>query len=96
MTWDAELFSPRSKKAQGDITPAPRLGSLEGVTVGLLDNYKPNAARFLELVGRLLQRRHGAGELVPMGKEALSKPAPAELIEGLAARSRLIVTGIGD
>lgn len=95
MAWDAELFSPKPKK-QSAVTVAPRLASLEGVTVGLLDNYKPNADRFLDFVGRLLRERHGVGDLVPMGKEALSKPAPAELIAGLAARSHVIVTGIGD
>lgn len=95
MVWDEELFSPKPKKAVA-VTSAPRLDSLRGVTVGLLDNYKPNAARFLDFLGTLLKERHGIGELAPMGKEALSKPAPAELIAGLAARSRLIVTGIGD
>ncbi|MQA83825.1 MAG: hypothetical protein GEV03_04095 [Streptosporangiales bacterium] len=95
MALDEELFSPRPKK-EAEFSPAPRLTSLEGVTVGLLDNYKANAERFLGFVGKLLQERHGVAELVPMGKEALSKPAPAELIAGLAARSHLIVTGIGD
>lgn len=95
MALDEELFSPRPKK-KAQVNTAARLASLEGVTVGLLHNYKQNAERFLEFVGRLLQERHGAGETVLIGKEALSKPAPAEIIAGLAARSRLIVTGIGD
>lgn len=95
MTFDADLFSPKPQPTAG-VSFAPRLPSLEGATVGLLDNYKSNAVRFLEFVGTLLQQRHGAGELVPMGKEALSKPAPGELVADLAARSHLIVTGIGD
>lgn len=92
---DEELFSPQPA-ARRQVTSAPRLTSLEGVPVGLLHNYKQNAERFLEFVGRLLRDRHGAGETVLIGKEALSKPAPADLVAGLAARTRLIVTGIGD
>ena len=39
-------------------------GSLHGLRVGLLDNNKPNADKFLQFVGDLLKRRAGDIELV--------------------------------
>lgn len=40
-----------------DTTLAPRLRSLRGLTVGLLDNTKPNAAVALAAVARELERK---------------------------------------
>ena len=42
-----------------DTTLSPRLRSVRGLTAGLLENAKPNAAALLSNVARELQRRHG-------------------------------------
>ncbi len=42
-----------------------RYDSLAGRRVGLLDNNKPNADRFLQLMGELLHARHPDIQLVP-------------------------------
>jgi len=42
--------------------------SLHGLRVGLLDNNKPNADKFLQFVGDLLKRRAGDIELVALCK----------------------------
>ena len=43
---------------------APRLSSLQGMTVGLIDNHKRNANIYLEALGHLLQERYGVSQVV--------------------------------
>ena len=45
-----------------------RYDSLAGRRVGMLDNNKPNADRFLQLIGELLQARHPDIQLVAKRK----------------------------
>jgi len=45
-----------------------RYDSLAGRRVGLLDNNKPNADRFLQLIGELLQARHADIQLIAKRK----------------------------
>jgi len=48
---------------------APRhIESLAGRRVGLLDNNKPNADKFLQLIGELLHARYADVTLVPKRK----------------------------
>ena len=81
------------------LTLAPRPGSgegLRGARVGLLENGKQNARRFLEDVAGILRERYGAGEARVMRKENFAQPAPTELIDALSEESDLVVIGIGD
>ena len=77
-------------------TLAPRSADLTGARVGLLENGKQNARRFLEDVAEVLRERHAAGEVTLRRKELFSAPAPAELIDELSAESDVVVIGIGD
>ena len=45
-----------------------RYASLAGLRIGLLDNNKPNADRFLQLIGELLHARHADIQLVAKRK----------------------------
>jgi hypothetical protein len=78
------------------LTLAPRRGELSGARVGLLENGKQNARRFLEDVADLLRERYGAGAARIMRKENFAQPAAPELIDALSAESDLVVIGIGD
>jgi hypothetical protein len=73
---------------------APR--ALARATVGLLDNAKPNAHLLLAAVGELLQGSHGAREVVPARKATSTSPAPAAILDELAARCDLVVTAAAD
>jgi hypothetical protein len=73
---------------------APR--TLAGAVVGLLDNAKPNAHLLLAAVGELLQGSHGAREVVPARKATSTSPAPAAILDELAARCDLVVTAAAD
>ena len=45
-----------------------RYDSLAGRRVGLLDNNKPNADKFLQFIGEFLQARHPEIQIVPKRK----------------------------
>jgi hypothetical protein len=83
-------------KASVGLTLAPRRGELEGARVGLLENGKQNARRFLEDVAEVLRERYGAGAATLRRKENFAQPAPAELIDELSREADLVVIGIGD
>ncbi len=77
-------------------TPASRPSNLAGVKIGLLENGKQNARRFLEDVADVLRERRGADAAILRRKEIFSQPAPPELVGQLSAESDVVVIGIGD
>lgn len=93
---DPDLFSPTGNPTPDGTRLAERLGSLKQATVGVVDNGKPNGDRFFAHVGELLQGRCGVADLVSVRKDMISQPASRDTIADLAARSHLILTGIGD
>ena len=85
-----------SREAKSGLELAPRRADLSGVTIGLLENGKQNASRFLQEVAEILRERYGAGEAKLRRKDNFAAPAPPELIDSLSAESDLVVVGIGD
>lgn len=76
---------------------APRAGrALRNARVGLVDNGKQNADAFLNALGTLLRERYGVAEVVARRKPSFALPAPADLVEDLAARCDFVVAGVGD
>ena len=73
---------------------APRLGSLEGVTLGLLNNSKPNSLALQERVAALLGQQHRLGGVVT--KQKPSAAIGAEKLDVYARRVGAAVTAIGD
>ena len=73
---------------------APRLGSLEGVTLGLLNNSKPNSLALQERVAALLARQHRLGGVVT--KQKPSAAIGAEKLDVYAREVGAAVTAIGD
>jgi hypothetical protein len=88
------VLDPRVDPDGEPLAAAPGLASLEGAAIGLLDNTKIGTARFYDHLEALL-RRHGAREVLRRRKPDLSRPAPREVLDELAAADA-IVSGIGD
>ena len=64
-----------------------RYDSLAGRRIGLLDNNKPNADKFLQFIGELLQARHAEIELVAKRKMTrMESDGLAQLAGGLRCR----------
>jgi hypothetical protein len=79
-----------------DTTLAPRPRALRGLTVGLLENTKPNAAATLSAVARELQRVHGVRAAVMYTKSYFGTPAEESLIQRILHSCDFAVAGIGD
>jgi hypothetical protein len=79
-----------------DTTLAPRPGSLRGLTVGLLENTKPNSSAVLAAVGRELERQHGLKTSVMFRKSYFGTPAEESLIQQILHNCDFAVAGIGD
>ena len=75
---------------------APRLASLQGTTLGLIDNHKRNANVYLEELGRLLQERYGVARVVTYRKVSQSLPTPDEVLDRLANECEAIIHAVAD
>ena len=62
---------------------APRLQTLAGKTVALLDISKPRGSVFLDRIERALLEKHAVARVTREIKPTYTKPAPAHLLEKL-------------
>ena len=79
------LVNPLDETSRPQGKPAPRIGSLEGKTVALLDISKPGGSWYLERLGELLEKRFGVRKIVRETKATFTKVAPEELIDRLVS-----------
>ena len=89
------LIDPRNERAQQAAQPAPRLTSLAGATVALLDISKPGGAAFLDRLSLLLTRDYGVTQVLRETKPTFARPAPRALVEKLRAADA-VVEGLAD
>jgi hypothetical protein len=90
-----EVLDPTQESEPGAVEFAPRLRSLEGITVGLLSNGKAGTARLFDHVEDLLRRDHGVADVVRRTKSNYSAPAEVELMDEAASWAALFA-GTGD
>jgi hypothetical protein len=75
---------------------APRPQSLQGLTVGLLDNTKPNGAVVLRAVGRQLRERYGVREIRMFRKGYFGTPVEESVVNQMLRNCDFAVAAIGD
>ena len=90
------LISPVNEATVAEPALAPRLSSLRGKRVGLLDNSKSKADKILATVAAILDARYGFTNIVRHRKPSASKPAAPEAIKELANTCDLVIVGVGD
>ncbi len=78
------LVSPLDERSREAQPAAPRLDTLEGKRLALLDISKPQGKEFLDRLQHLLEERYGVAEIVREIKPTYTKPAPGALLEKLA------------
>jgi hypothetical protein len=89
------LVDPRDERTREIAPAAPRLASLEGKTLALLDISKPGGAAFLDRLALLLTRDYGVGRVLRDAKPTFAKPAPDAVIERLRSADA-VVEGLAD
>lgn len=75
---------------------APRPAELRGLTVGLLDNTKPNASVLLREVAELLKAEHGVAETRIYAKGYFGTPMTEDLRDQVVAECDVVITAVGD
>ena len=91
------LINPLDETPRTPQVPAPRLKTLAGTTLGLLDISKPGGSLFLDHLERLLKERFEVGQIVRAMKPTFAKPAPDEVIHRLiAARCAAVIEALAD
>jgi hypothetical protein len=77
--------------------PAPRLKTLAGARVALLDISKPGGDVFLNHLEKLLKERYGVAEVLRARKPTFAKPAPENILFGLAgAKPHAVIEALAD
>jgi hypothetical protein len=90
------VFDPRGIVDAERITPAPRVGLLDGLRLGILDNTKWNANKLLRKTVDRLGEQHGFAAVNYYKKESFSKDADPALLARIAAENDIVLTAIGD
>ena len=93
---DAIAFDPRGVGETEPLALAPRVGRLDGLRLGVLDNTKWNANRLLRKTVTKLQEEFSFAAVNYYRKESFSKDADPALIEAIAANNDIVLTAIGD
>ena len=91
-----ELLSPAGAVARHAVSLAPRVATLAGRVVGLLDNSKSGTRPFLDRVQDLLQREHGVSRIIRYDKKAAALPAPDEMLEAASRECDVVINGVAD
>ncbi len=91
-----QTYDPRGVVRADERALAKRVGKLEGLRVGILDNTKWNANKLLRAVRDQLQSEHRLGSVSYYRKESFSRFADPALIAQIRAENDVVFTAIGD
>lgn len=75
---------------------APRLSTLKGAHIGLIDNAKHMAEEMLREVESLLRTRYGVAGFTYYRKRNASVPTPPEVLPDLVSKCDAFVHGVAD
>ena len=91
------LVNPLDETHRPPATAAPRLDSLAGKIIGLLDISKPGGNIFLDHLERLLKQRYGVAAVVRAMKPAFTKPVPDSVIaKFIDAKCDAVIEALAD
>ena len=79
------LVNPMRESAPEPAVAAPRLRTLAGKTLALLDISKPGGSIFLDRLAALLTEREGVAAVHRFQKPTFAKPVPPPVLEALVA-----------
>ena len=91
-----KIYTPISKVVRQSFDVAPRLKTLDGLVLGLLDNNKWNAQRLLRQLDVDLRSRFDLKDVLYRRKPYFSRPAPLELIEEFVTGADVVITAVAD
>ena len=90
------LVNPVTQPVIAPFNGAPRLASLAGTRVGLIDDSKRNADVLLEELADILRTRYEIAGVKWHRKPSASRPADPEALKELVEECDSVVVAIGD
>ena len=75
---------------------APRLATLRGMTIALIDNHKRNADVYLDELEQLLRERHEVADVITYRKVSMSMPTPEEVLNDLRQACDALIHAVAD
>ncbi len=94
MTTTRVVLDPTSERQLATRERVPRLSTLEGKTIGLLDISKPRGDVFLDQLEEQLRAR--GAEVERFKKPTFAKPAPVDLRQEIATKCDAMVEALAD
>jgi hypothetical protein len=89
------VLDPTFSEAAAATTTVPRLTSLAGRTIGLLDNSKINVRELLDHVEEILRTQHNVGAVIRLKKPDASRPAPSTVLTAMKTCDA-VISAVGD
>ncbi len=94
MSSDTLLLDPTSELQPVAKQLLPRLSSLKGATIGLLDISKPRGKEFLDALAPLLEAK---GAIIQRySKPTFTRVAPRELNQRISSECDAVIEGLAD
>ena len=90
-----QVLDPTAEDVAAEATGSNQLGSLQGRTVGLLDNGKIRVRELLDDMEGILRAEHGVARVIRLKKPDASRPAPADVIAEMQAADA-VISAVGD
>jgi hypothetical protein len=90
-----QVLDPTAEDVVTATTNTARLTSLQGRTVGLLDNGKIRVRELLDHMEDILRAEHGVAHVIRLKKPDASRPAPADVIADMRAADA-VISAVGD
>jgi hypothetical protein len=94
MTTTRVYLDPTGERATAARPRAPRLATLAGRTIGLLDISKPRGDVFLDRLAVHLERE--GLTVARFSKPTFTKPAPVDLRQEIATRCDAVIEALAD
>lgn len=90
------VLDPTSERTPAERPLSPRLPSLEGKRVALLDISKPRGDVFLDRLESLLRSRVPSLEVVRYRKPTFTKNAPVDLRHEISTKCDVVIEALAD
>jgi hypothetical protein len=90
------LLDPTDKVERTRKEFAPRLDTLSGATIGLLDISKSKGSFFLDRVEEVLRQQYGVKEVLRRMKPTVTRPAPESIKVELTEKCDAVIEALSD
>ena len=90
------IVDPAAEIESKSLPLAPRLRSLQGVRIGIIDNAKHMAGSFLEATKTLLEERYQVAGFDYYLKYSAAVPTPPDVMERMTRSCDAVIHGVAD